>query len=132
MVSSCLRYWMACSSMQPCACPCQMMPAPWRTPSLCAGSPASGPLCPFLTTAAHHAALQGPASQLGIRIKWPNDIYYGSFKIGGILLHTSFQVSRLMLLECTGWRSSGPHSASPCAGACCHCVAACMVLSLFA
>lgn len=124
----CLCGTCSCSSTQ--RCTALSMLRAWSrallcTSLLCATTPASGPLCPLLTIAAHHAAPQGPASQLGIRIKWPNDIYYGSLKIGGILLHTSFQVRRL-LLGCTCWHREC--FAVPCAGGVLPCTWPCLCL----
>lgn len=39
-----------------------------------------------------------PGLSLDVRIKWPNDIYHGGLKIGGALIHTTWQGGRFNVL----------------------------------
>lgn len=49
-------------------------------------------------------ACNGPlqGSQLGVKIKWPNDIYCDNFKLGGILCHSTYRDHKFHLVAGIG------------------------------
>jgi biotin-(acetyl-CoA carboxylase) ligase len=42
--------------------------------------------------------LGGHAQQLDVRIKWPNDLYAGPHKLGGILCHSVYRDKQFQVL----------------------------------
>jgi Biotin/lipoate A/B protein ligase family len=55
--------------------------------------------------------MMGPTSQgteLGVRIKWPNDIYCGNLKLGGILCQTAYRDQKFHLVSGVGLNLDNP------------------------
>lgn len=42
-----------------------------------------------------------PGAELGVRIKWPNDLYLGAAKVGGVLSNSVYRDRQFQVPPCT-------------------------------
>ena len=46
-------------------------------------------------------AITAPGAELGVRIKWPNDLYLGAAKVGGVLCNSVYRDRQFQVPPCT-------------------------------
>ncbi len=54
------------------------------------------------------AGLGSSSGGVDVRIKWPNDVYAGQLKLGGILCHSSYRDRKFHVIMGVRWAAQWP------------------------